>query len=416
MNSKHVLDGVKVLDFTQHLAGPTTTRMMAEMGADVVKLELAPWGDQVRRVGYMKGGRSAYFLSQNRGKKSLCVDVKSDEGRKILRQLVPQFDVLLENFAPGVIGRMGLDWQAVHELNPEMIMCSISTFGQTGPLASRPGFDYIGQAFAGVTGLIGEQDGPPVLPMVAMGDVMTGVHGLAAIGLALFHRAMGGPGQHLDISLLDSYFHCHESGVAMISASDGRFEPKRGGSHSPGLAPLGVFKGNDGYLVIIAVLHQWETLCNVMGKPELLSDPRFMKTNDRTRNRYELVDIIESWIAEFDDDQQVMAALEKERIPVAPVLTLKEAMAHPHLIERGTVRTVTEREFGDFKMPGMPLRFSEYENNLELQAPFLGEHNRETLQQLLSYSDKKIDQLEQAGVLISEALPGKALPDQAATD
>src|SRR5690606_13712256 len=152
----HVLDGVRVLDFTQHLAGPTTTRLMAEMGAEVVKVELAPWGAQVRNVGYLKGGRSAYFLSQNRGKKSLCLDVKSARGREILRELVPKFDVLVENFAPGVIGRMGLDWATVHSLNPGLILCSISTFGQTGPLADRPGFDYIGQAYAGVTGLIGE--------------------------------------------------------------------------------------------------------------------------------------------------------------------------------------------------------------------------------------------------------------------
>ncbi len=405
MTEKHVLDGIRVLDFTQHLAGPTTTRLMAEMGAEIVKLELAPWGDQVRKVGYLKGGRSAYFLSQNRGKQSLCVDVKTDRGRKILLDLIPHFDVLVENFAPGVIGRLGLDWATVHRLNPKLIMCSISTFGQTGPLADRPGFDYIGQAYAGVTGLIGEQDGPPVLPMVAMGDVMTGVHGLAAINAALFRRAMGGPGQLLDISLLDSYFHCHESSVGMISASEGRFEPSRGGSHSPGLAPLGAFKGNDGYLIIIAVLHQWPALCNVMGNPGLLKDPRFEKIGDRVKNRYELVKIIEDWIASCGSDDEVIARLEAERVPVAPVLTLKQAMEHPHLIERGTVRTVTEREFGTFQMPGMPLRFSEYANDLELQAPFLGEHNRQTLQALPGYSEAEIDQLEALGVLVAEALP-----------
>lgn len=405
MSEKHVLDGVRVLDFTQHLAGPTATRLMAEMGAEVVKLELAPWGDQVRKVGYLKGGRSAYFLSQNRGKKSLCLNAKTAEGKKILHDLIPQFDVLIENFAPGVIGRMGLSWEIVRELNPKIIMCSISTFGQTGPLAERPGFDYIGQAYAGVTGMIGEADGPPILPMVAMGDVMTGVHGLAAINAALFRRAMGGPGQHLDISLLDSYFHCHESSVAMISASEGRFLPQRGGSHSPGLAPLGAFKGNQGYLIIIAVLHQWAELCRVMGMPELLDDPRFKKVNDRVKNRYALVAIIEDWIAGVGDDQEVIARLEAARVPVAPVLTLKEAMEHPHLLERGTVRTVTEREFGTFQMPGMPLRFSEYANDLELQAPFLGEHNRQTLRELLAYSDGQIDQLEQRGVLVAEALP-----------
>lgn len=408
MNAKHVLDGVTVLDFTQHLAGPTTTRLMAEMGADIVKLEIAPWGDQIRNVGYVKGGRSAYFLTQNRGKKSLCVDVKSDAGRQLLLDLIPQIDVLVENFAPGVIGRMGLDWETVHELNPKLIMCSISTFGQTGPLATRPGYDFIGQAYSGVTSLIGEADGPPMLPSVAMGDVNTGVHGLAAINAALFHRAMGGPGQRLDISLLDSYFHCHESSVAMISASEGRFEPQKGGSHSPGLAPLGAFKGNDGYIVIIAVLHHFEKLCNVMGMPEILTDERFKKINKRMKNRYELVEIIEGWIATFENDQQVIELLEKEGVPVAPILTLKEAMEHPHLIERGTVRTVTERGFGTFQSPGMPLRFSEYENNLDLQAPFLGEHNHDVLTNMLSYSEDKIKQLEDQRVLVSEEVPEEA--------
>lgn len=408
MSDKHVLDGVRVLDFTQHLAGPTTTRLMAEMGAEVVKVELAPWGDQVRQVGYLKGGRSAYFLSQNRGKKSLCLDPKTDAGRKILRDLIPKFDVLVENFAPGVIGRMGLDWETVHKINPSLIMCSISTFGQTGPLADRPGFDYIGQAFAGVTGLIGEQDGPPVLPMVAMGDVMTGVHGLAAINAALFCQAKGGPGQQLDISLLDSYFHCHESSVAMISGSEGRFEPRRGGSHSPGIAPLGAFKGRDGYLIIIAVLHQWDALLEVMGMPELATDPRFQKVNARAKNRLALAEIIEGWIMSCASDAEAIAKLEEKRIPVAPVLTLKEAMEHPHLIERGTVRTVTERGFGTFQMPGMPLRFSEYPNDLDLQAPYLGEHNRETLKDLLSYTDAQLDELEQQGAIKSETIPDEA--------
>ncbi|MBV1904686.1 MAG: CoA transferase [Pseudomonadales bacterium] len=405
MNAKHVLDGVRVLDFTQHVAGPTTTRMMAEMGAEVVKVELAPWGDQIRNVGFMKGGRAGYFLTQNRGKKSLCVDVKTDQGRQLLLDLIPHMDVLVENFAPTVIARMGLDWETVHKINPQLIMCSISTFGQTGPLALRPGYDFIGQAFAGVTDLIGEEDGPPTLPALAMGDVMTGVQGVAAINAALFHRAMGGPGQHLDISLLDSYFYCHESAVATVSASEGRISPSRSGSHSKGLAPLGAFKSNDGYLIIIAVLDRWESLCKAMGQLELMSDQRFKKINDRSKNRLVLAEIIENWIASFDNDQQVIEILEEARVPVAPVLSLKEAMAHPHLIERGTVRTVTEREFGTFQVPGMPLRFSEYDNDLELQAPFLGEHNREVLTDVLSYTALQIAELEQQGVLIAEAVP-----------
>jgi crotonobetainyl-CoA:carnitine CoA-transferase CaiB-like acyl-CoA transferase len=407
MSTEPILDGLRVLDFTQHLAGPTTTRLMAEMGAEIVKLELAPWGDQVRKAGYLKGGRSAYFVQQNRGKKSLCVDVKTPAGRKLLLDLVPKFDVLVENFAPGVIGRMGLDWATVHRVNPKLIMCSISTFGQTGPLADRPGFDYIAQAYSGITSLIGERDQAPSLPMAAIGDVTTGVHALAAINAALYRRALGGPGQLLDISLIDSYFHCHELNVGMISASEGKLKPTRGGSHHPGMAPLGCFKGKapDRYLIIIAVLHQWKEFCEAMGKPELLTDPRFKDPRERAKNRFALVAIIEDWIQSRASDEEVIRILEERRIPVAPVLSVAEAMQHPHFIERGTVRTVTEREFGTFQMPGMPLRFSEYANVADLEAPYLGEHNHEVLKNLLAYSAGEIAALESQHILVAESVP-----------
>ncbi len=407
MTERHVLDGLRVLDFTQHLAGPTTTRLMAEMGAEIIKLELAPNGDQVRKAGYLKGGRSAYFLQQNRGKKSLCVDVKTAAGRQLLLDLVPKFDVLVENFAPGVIGRMGLDWDTVHRLNPKLIMCSISTFGQTGPLAERPGFDYIAQAYSGITSLIGERDQAPSLPMAAIGDVTTGVHALAAINAALYRRALGGPGQHLDISLIDSYFHCHEINVGMVSASAGKLKPTRAGAHHPGMAPLGAFKGKEPgrYLIIIAVLHQWQELCAAIGMPELVEDPRFKDARERVRNRFALVAILEDWIRSCASDDEVIRILEERRIPVAPVLSVEEAMNHPHFIARGTVRTVTEREFGTFQMPGMPLRFSEYPNDIELEAPYLGEHNREVLKDLLACSNAEISALEQQRVLVAEAFP-----------
>lgn len=407
MKARHVLDGLRVLDFTQHLAGPTTTRLMAEMGAEIVKVELAPKGDQVRKVGYLKGGRSAYFLQQNRGKKSLCIDVKTPGGRQILLDLIPKIDVLVENFAPGVIGRMGLDWETVHRLNPKLIMCSISTFGQTGPLSDRPGFDYIAQAYSGITSLIGERDQAPSLPMAGIGDVTTGVHALAAINAALYRRALGGPAQHLDISLIDSYFHCHEINVGMVSASEGKLKPTRSGAHHSGMAPLGAFKGKSPgrYIIIIAVLHQWKELCDAMAKPELLEDPRFKDIRERIKHRFELVKIIEDWIQTCDSDDEVIRLLEERRIPVAPVLSVEEAIHHPHFIARGTVRTVTEREFGTFQMPGMPLRFSEYPNDIDMEAPYLGEHNHDVLRDLLGYGDDQINALEQQQVLIAESLP-----------
>ena len=401
---KHLLDGITVLDLTQHVAGPSCTRMMAEMGAEIIKVELAPYGEQIRYMGYQKGGRGIYFLQQNRGKKSLCIDAKTEEGKKILHGLIKKVDVLIENFAPGVIGRLGCSWEVVHELNPECIMCSISTFGQTGPLSELPGFDYIGQSYAGITALIGDPEKAPSIPAAALGDTMTGAHALAAINGALYHRATGGTGQFLDISLLDCYFHCHEMNVGTVSASGGAYTPKPGRHHSA-VGPLGVFKSKDGYIILIAILRRWPDFCEAMGRPELIDDPRFVDDATRAQNKDILTPIIEEWLQAQESDAATIKMLGEKHIPVAPILSIKEVMEHPHMQERGTVRTVSDRGAGSFAMPGMPLRFSAFDNDLPLEAPYLGEHNGEVLTGLLGIDSDKIAALTEQGVLINEALP-----------
>lgn len=403
MTVKHVLDGIKVLDFTQYLAGPTTTRLMAEMGADIIKVEWAPHGDPVRGVGYLKNKRSAYYIQQNRGKQSLCLDFSKPEARDIIRELVPHVDIIMENFSPGVIGRLGLDWESVHATNPEVIMCSLSAFGQTGPLARLSGFDYIAQAYSGVTSMIGEKDGPAYLPMLGLGDVNTGVHALAAINAALFHRERGHGGQYLDISLLDAYFHCHEVNVQMYSASDGHIEPTRSGQHHFAVAPLGLFQGKTSQIVIIAMGTQWVNLCKALGQPELADDPRFENLTERVKNRFELVKIIEQWLAGMPSDEESVRVLEEHRVPVAPMLTVPQAMNHPHLKERNTVRTVSDRSFGEVEIPGVPLKFSQFPEFLDLQAPFLGEQNEAILGQVLGYSEDRVAGLKAAGVLDSRS-------------
>ncbi len=401
MAVKHVLDGIKVLDFTQYLAGPTTTRLMAEMGAEIIKVEWGPHGDPVRGVGYIKDKRSAYYIQQNRGKQSLCLDFSKPEANEIIKEIVPHVDIIMENFSPGVIGRLGLDWDTVHELNPQAIMCSLSAFGQTGPLARLSGFDYIAQAYSGVTSMIGEANGPAYLPMLGLGDVNTGVHALAAINAALFHRERGYGGQYLDISLLDSYFHCHEINVQMYSASEGKIEPSRSGQHHFAVAPLGLFQGKTTQIVIIAMITQWKNLCEAIGKPELINDPKFKDIRVRVENRFELVKIIEDWLASMPSDEESIRVLEEHRVPVAPMLTVPQAMAHPHLKERNTVRTVTDRTFGKVEIPGVPLRFSQFPDFLPLEAPFLGEHNGSVLTDMLGYSDDRVAGLAEQGVLIS---------------
>jgi len=211
-HQEHVLSGYKVLDFTQHIAGPAATRLLVEMGAEVIKVELAPGGEPSRHAPYIKG-RSGYFIQQNRGKKSLCVDVKKPEGLAILKGLLPKMDVLVENFAPGAIARLGLGYETVKSINPKLVMCSISAFGQQGPLAAKPGYDFIGAAYAGILDMNGDPNGSPCFPGMAIGDMSTGVHAVAAIACALLYRERTGKGQHLDISLVDSYFHYHETSV-----------------------------------------------------------------------------------------------------------------------------------------------------------------------------------------------------------
>jgi crotonobetainyl-CoA:carnitine CoA-transferase CaiB-like acyl-CoA transferase len=399
---KHLLDGYKVLDFTHFIAGPTTTRLMAGMGAEVVKVELAPRGDQARDIEFIRDKRSAYFIQQNRGKQSLCVDMKKPEGKELIRQLLPKFDVLVENFAPGIIGSIGFSYQAVSAINPRMIMCSISALGQTGPLANDPGFDFIGQAYAGITSLIGERNGPPYMPMVAIGDVMTGVHAMGAIACALLYREKTGEGQFIDISLLDSYFHCQTVGVELYSASKGKSEVNRSGLHHPFFCPAGIFKGQKWHIIILAWLDQhWARLCDAIGRPELARDPAFAEIPARSQRRAEVIRIVEDWLAAMANDQAAIDELRARRVPVAPILSVSEATNHPHLIQRGTVRSITDPILGEFQIPGFPLRFSRFPDELEFDAPFLGEHNETVLSKYLGYSHADVAQLVEWGILHS---------------
>jgi crotonobetainyl-CoA:carnitine CoA-transferase CaiB-like acyl-CoA transferase len=397
---KHVLDGYKVLDFTQFVAGPTCTLMMAEMGAEVIKVEFAPKGDPTRAMPIMREGRSGYFVQHNRGKQSVCLDLKNPVAVELIKELIRRVDVLVQNYAPGVIARMGFGYEVVSAINPRIVMCSISGFGQTGPLAHLTGYDGCGQAFAGFTSMCGEPDEAPHMPMVAFGDVSTGAHAMGAVACALLYRERTGKGQHLDISLLDTYFHYHEAAVQMTSLSGGEIRPTRSGRHAYYLAPAGIFKSREGYMIIAAVEHQWTALCNAMGRPELARDPRFENNAARVAHLNELVGVIERWLASVSD-KEAMAALDHHRVPFAPVLSVQEAMNHPHLRERGTVRRVRDRVLGEFDLPGFALRFSEFKTPLTLDAPFLGEHNEQVLMRHLGYTPARIRELELGGVLCS---------------
>ncbi len=400
----HVLSDLRVLDLTRALAGPSCTRMLAEMGAEVLKVEPAPNGDLVRRFSNYRNNRSLYYIQQNLGKKSLCVNLRDPRGMALVSGLIPHVDVVVENFKPGVIGEMGLGYARLKEMKPNIILCSISALGQSGPLSSKPGYDYIAQAYSGVTSMIGEPDDAPYIPLVGMGDVSSGVHAALAIVSALRYRDRTGEGQHLDIALLDVYYHYHEVNVHTYSGSGGTVRPTRAGRHMTYACPGGVFRGRGGYLVIMAFLHHWRDLCQAMGRPELVDDPDYSSDPARLQRRVAVIKIIEDWLQTFPDVGAAVAHLEKFKVPVAPVLSIAETVNHPHHRARGTVRTVHDRLHGDFEMPGMPLKFSRFPTDLPLEAATLGQHNEEIVTGYLGRSKAEVEQLREAGVLVEKEI------------
>ncbi|MGQ3196288.1 MAG: CaiB/BaiF CoA transferase family protein [Hydrogenophaga sp.] len=406
-----MLTGYRVLDITQIVAGPTCTRILAEMGAEVVKLELAPFGDRTRVGGlrsnqpeHKRCSQSTYFIQHNHSKKSLALDFKSERARELIKAMVPKFDVLVENFSPGVMARAGLSYDELKAINPRLVMCSISLAGQAGELAQKPGYDYVAQAYAGITDLIGERDGEPALITMAIGDASTGVAAAMAVGFALLHRERTGEGQYIETSLLDTYFNMHEVAVPRVSLRKNH-TPVRTGSQHPDGGPTGIFRCGDGsYLTLATLPHQWAAFVEALGQPELLKDERFATAALRRDHNEALKHLLETWLAGFTTRDEAIAALERHRIPCAPVLTLREAMAHPHLRERGVVREVHDPYIGRFDIPGPPARFSAWRVPGGLRADLLGEHNEEILKSLAGLDDDEIGQLYRDGVLVRDPL------------
>jgi CoA:oxalate CoA-transferase len=403
-----MLKGYHVLDFTHFVAGPTCTRILAELGADVIKVERSLEGDHVRQMGIRANdGMSTYYFQHNHSKRSLGIDLRKPGAKEVLLSMIPKIDLVVQNFAPGVIAGMGFGYEDLKKINPKIVMCSISATGQTGPLSQRPGYDFIGGSFAGVIDLLGEPDRPPIIPVMAIGDISTGVAAAMAVGFALLNAERTGKGQHLDASLLDTYFHMHELCVPVVSLRGDRFKPRRAGSQHPTGSPSGVYKCPGGYIMMIVQQHEFSRLARAMGKPELAEDDRFKSNGRRVHNNDALKEMIESWFATFPDRDSVIAELDKYRVPCGPVLTLEEAMAHPHLRQRKTVRHVSDPALGEFDMPGVPVKFSDWPERTDLKASRVGEDNETVLREMTGLSDAEIARLYSEQVLI-KALPAEA--------
>lgn len=397
--NEHLLSGYRVLDLTRALAGPSCTRMFAECGAEVIKIEGAPNGDLVRAISKFKNGRSLYYVQQNLNKKSVCLDLHKPESIALLKELIPLCDVVVENFKPGVIDKMGLGYETLKSLKPDIILCSISALGQSGPLSKKPGYDYIAQGYSGITSMIGDPDEAPYIPLAGIGDVSTGVTAAFGIAAALLNRARTGDGQHLDIALLDCYYHYHEANVHQYSASEGEMQPSRAGRHASYVCPAGVYRGNGGDVIIMAFLHHWPDFCAAMGRTDLITDSSFNTDIARLENLDSLIQIIESWLGSFPNVSSAVEKMEAHGVPCGPVLSVAETVNHPHFIQRGTVRTINDPVHGEVKIPGMPVKTSGYPSGTDTPAPTLGQHNNDVLQNLLGKSEQDVQALHDADVL-----------------
>ncbi len=401
-----LLSGIRVLDFTQYLSGPSATRMLAELGADVIKVEFLPGGDPSRGLPVVEGSHSSYYTQQNRGKRSIAVDLQRSEGQDLVRELALASDVVVENFGPGVLDRRGLGWEDLHPVAPSLVMASISAFGRTGPLSHLQGFDLMGQALSGMMSITGDADGPPQFTGSPIADCAAGLTLFGAIGHALFHRERTGEGQYVEVSLVDPIFHMHSIAVQGHSASGGTWRQERTGRHFGVVVPSGTYQGPDGWVVLQVVDPQWARLCAAMGVPDMADDPRYATAAARVDHAAELVARVETWMQTFDSNAELLGCLEEYRIPAAPVLDPVEAMAHPHFVERGMVRTVADPVFGDLTVTGLPMRFSGLPIPETEPVPArLGQHTTEVLSEVLGRTAAEIDSLAMAGVVVQAPSP-----------
>ena len=392
------LAGVKVLDLTRVLAGPYCTMFLGDLGAEVVKIEQPEVGDDTRAWGPpFAGGESAYFLCINRNKKSVTLDLKSNQAVGLLRRLAEGADVLVENFRPGTMERLGLGERELRAVNPRLIYASLSGFGADGPMKDWPGYDLIIQAWGGLMSVTGMPDGEPTKVGVAIVDIVAGLMLGKAILAALFARERTGVGQKLETSLLEAEVAC------LINAGSnylvGGVVPGRWGNAHPNIVPYQSFKSRDGYLVIgVASEGIWRRLCQAIGMPGLADDPRFARNPQRVEHRGELIDILTEIFLKRDSAAW-MTLLIDAGVPCAPVQTIDQVFLAPQVIAREMVVQVPHPTAGTLRMAGLPVKFSGTPASIRLAPPLLGQHTAEVLRSWLRLDDSAIDDLKSKGVI-----------------
>lgn len=385
------LKGVRVLDMTWALAGPYCTMVLCDLGAEVIKVESPDGGDPSRKSLPFIEGVSSYFLSVNRGKKSVAVNLRHPQGKEIVLALANKADVLVENFRPGVMDRLGLGYGALRSTNPRIIYAACSGFGQKGPYAHRPAYDVVVQGMGGTLSITGEAGGPPTRVGFSIGDIGGGIFTALGVLAALHERESSGEGQMVDISMLDGQMALLENAFARFFATGE--VPQRIGTRHPLRTPFQAFPTQDGYIVLAASEERfWQRLCQVINRPDLPRDERFKDNPSRTRNHDQLEPILKE-ITRTKKTAEWVALMDKNDIPCGPVNSIDQVVNDPHTAAREMITEVEHSKAGRLKVINSPLKLSRTPVKIERACPELGEHTEEVLQNLLGFSQEKITEL-----------------------
>lgn len=395
------LQGIKVLDLSRVLAGPWCTQMLGDLGAEVIKLEQPGQGDDTRKWGppFLEDGSrdSAYYLCANRNKRSIAIDIAKPEGADLIRALVRDADIVIENFRVGALAKYGLDYAVLSTIKPDLIFCSITGFGQTGPDRDKGGYDFLIQGMSGLMSVTGEAHGRPTKVGVPTVDLSTGLYATISILAALQHRNRTGEGQYIDLALLDSQ-------VALLANQgsgwlNGELEPKRMGNQHPSITPYQDFACSDGdVLVALGNDRQYRDFCTLLGRPELGTDPRYADSATRSVNRAEMLAELAAEIAKWKAED-LIAAMEAAKLPGGRINTVPQALAHPQVTARGMVHEIARSDGTPVRFVGFPGKFSASPVNYCAAPPRSGENTREVLGEKLGLSDDALDQLQASGVI-----------------
>ncbi len=391
------LAGIRVLDLTRVLAGPFCSMILGDMGAEIIKVEEPGKGDDTRGWPPFSGGEATYFLSVNRNKKSLTLNMKAPDGQAILRRLVAKADVVLENFRPGTMERLGFGYDALRKLNPRLIYCAISGFGESGPEASRPGYDLIVQGESGVMDLTGFADGPPVKVGNSVADLVSGMAAAHGVTLALLSRARTGKGQKVEIGMLDVMASLLTYQAGLYWNGGGR--PARRGNQHPSIVPYEVFQAQDAYMTLgVANNSLFDRMCRAIGREELAKDPRFDSEASRVTNREVLVPLLNS-IFSTRPASDWLKRLDEAGVPAGRIKTVAEVCDSEHLRARGMFVSLNHPKAGAVTAMGVPIRLWDTPGAAQAPAPLLGQHTDEILTGLLRIPRAKVDKLRADSVV-----------------